>query len=111
VSAFAGNIVAVKTAVRFSVSPRLKAKAFVLRVIEVAEIGAVTVKLTSKLALVMLAPLTVTVAVWVPAGRLSLGTTVNVLVPLAAMLVTLVFESVNFAESVPDRAMLQLYRA
>jgi hypothetical protein len=47
--------------------------------------GALTVKLTSKLAVIPLLPLTVTVAVYVPAIRLSLGFTVNVSVPPIAI--------------------------
>jgi hypothetical protein len=58
--------------------------------------GAFTVKLTLKLFDVIFEPpLTVTVAVYVPADRLVLGVTVKELLPLAAMLPIDVADRVN----------------
>jgi len=61
-----------------------------------------TVKLTSKLSDMPLAPDTVTVAVYVPTASPVLGTTVKFALPLTAMLLILVVDSVKLPAFVPD---------
>ena len=68
-----------------------------------------TVKLTSKVFEMPLAPLTVTVAVYVPVARLALGRTVNVLgAPFTAMLLNDNDDgdTVNALAPVPERAIV-----
>jgi hypothetical protein len=68
----------------------------------------VTWKLTSNDCAVMaLPPDTVTVAVYVPAARPVLGTTVKVPVPPAAMLAIDVVDSVKLFVCVPDSAAVK----
>ena len=62
-----------------------------------------TVKLTLKLRVVTFAPLTFTVAVYVPAARLVFGLTVKLLLPFATMLLRDVVDSVNLLALVPDK--------
>ena len=68
---------------------------------------ATTVKLTLKLRVVTLAPLTETVAVYVPAASPVCGLTVKVLLPFATMLLSDVVDNIKAVGFVPDSATVR----
>jgi hypothetical protein len=94
-------------ALNVSVPPMVRLVDDLFRVTPVtATVAAVTVKLALNCAEILLLPVTVIVAEYVPEVRLVLGTTVKVLLPLTAILLRLVVESVKLLELVPERAMV-----
>ena len=70
-------------------------------------VGGITMKFTVKLSKMPLPPLTVTVAVYVPAASPVLGRTVKLLFPLTAILLIAVVDRVKLPAFAPDRATVK----